>query len=211
MTDITNNPIYTDETAARAYLERLRWPGGILCVHCGAYGQDIAPVQNTGKRTRPAVPGKRYRPAREGIYYCNACKAQFSVTVGTIMEDSHLPLHKWLLAFRLMCSSKKGISSHQLHRTLGIAYKTAWHLSHRIRECMRSGFFAPPMGGSGRITESDETFIGRQEGQKKGRSGYHHKMAVLTLIARLGADTASGSAAVDDSSMLNYKYVSVQL
>jgi transposase-like protein len=191
MTDITGNPIYTDEAAARAYLERLRWPGGILCVHCGSYGDDIAPVQKTGKRTKPTAPGKRYRPAREGLYYCNACKGQFSVTVGTIMEDSHLPLHKWLLAFRLMCSSKKGISSHQLHRTLGVSYKTAWHLSHRIRVCMRSGFFAPPMGGSGKTTEADETFIGRQEGQKKARSGYHHKMAVLTLIDRATGEARS--------------------
>jgi hypothetical protein len=161
-------------------------------VHCGAFGQDVAAVQNTGKRTKPTAPGKRYRPAREGIYYCNQCKKQFSVTVGTIMEDSHLPLHKWLLAYRLLCSSKKGISSHQLHRTLGVSYKTAWHLSHRIRETMRSGFLAPPMGGTPqKIVEADETFIGRKEGQPKGRRGSHHKVAVLTLIDRTSGEARS--------------------
>jgi len=152
LTDITKEPMFTDEDAARAYIERLRWPEGVLCVHCGAFGDDIAPVQNTGKRTKPPVEGKRYRPAREGLYYCNACKSTFSVTVGTIMEDSHIPLHKWLLAYRLLCSSKKGISSHQLHRTLGISYKSAWHLSHRIRETMRSGL---PGTAHGRLAAED--------------------------------------------------------
>ena len=146
MTDITKNPIYTDETAARRFLEELRWPEGVLCVHCGGFGDDIAPVQNTGKRTKPAVEGKRYRPAREGLYYCNACEKQFSVTVGTVMEDSHIPIHKWVYAFHLLCSSKKGISAHQLHRMLGVSYKSAWYLGHRIREAMRSGLPCPTDG-----------------------------------------------------------------
>jgi transposase-like protein len=166
--------------------------GAVLCVHCGAFGDAIATVENTGKRTKPDKAGKKHRPARAGLYYCNSCKTQFSVTVGTIMEDSHIPLNKWLIAYRLLCSSKKGISSHQLHRTLGISYKSAWYLSHRIRETMRSGFLAPPMGGApSKIVEADETFIGRKEGQPKGRRAMHHKMAVLTLVDRTTGEARS--------------------
>jgi transposase-like protein len=192
MTDVTSNPIYTDDDAARAFLEELRWPEGVICIHCGGFGDAIAPVENTGKRTKPPVAGKRYRPAREGLYYCNDCKGQFSVTVGTVMEDSHIPLHKWVYAFHLLCSSKKGCSSHQLQRSLKISYKSAWYLSHRIREAMRSGFLAPPMGGNpSKFVEADETFLGRKEGTKKAKGGYHHKMAAMTLIDRSTGEARS--------------------
>jgi transposase-like protein len=182
MADITKNPIFTDEAAARAHLEAIRWPQGVICLHCGAYGDAIAVVQKTGTRRKPASEGKRHKPARAGRYYCKDCEGTFTVTVGTVMEDSHIPLNKWLFAFYLMLSSKKGISSHQLHRTLGVSYKTAWFMSHRIREALRSGFLAPPMTGP--ITEADETFIGRKEGVAKAKKSFHHKMSVLTLIDR---------------------------
>jgi transposase-like protein len=193
MADITKNPIFTDEAAARRFLEELRWPQGVLCVHCGAFGDDIAPVANTGKRTKPPVEGKRYRPAREGLYYCNACTKQFSVTVGTVMEDSHIPLHKWVFAYRLFLGAKNGISAHELHRTLGISYKSAWYLGHRIRESMRTGGLAPPvMGGNqSKVVEADETFIGKKQDVRKHRGGYGHKHAVLTLIDRSSGEARS--------------------
>src|SRR5262245_49464358 len=130
MFDITKYPMFTDEAAARAHLEGIRWPRGVLCVHCGAFGDAISTVQKTGKRRKEQTEGKRYKPARVGRYYCKECEATFTVTVGTVMENSHIPLNKWLYAFFLMLSSKKGISSHQLHRTLGVSYKTAWFMSH---------------------------------------------------------------------------------
>lgn len=114
--------IFTSETAAREALEAVRWPYGPICPHCGSV-EKIAAL--TGKSSRP------------GLKYCNACKGQFTVTVGTVFERSKVPLTKWWLAAHLMGSSKKGVSSHQLHRTLGVTYKTAWFMSHRIREAMR--------------------------------------------------------------------------
>ena len=149
-------------------------------------GEDVAAVQKTDKRRKPTPEGKRYKPAREGRYYCKSCTETFSVTVGTVMEDSHVPIHKWLYAFRQLCASKKGMSAHQLHRSIGVSYKTAWFMSHRIREAMRSGDLAPPMGGGGEIIEADETFIGREQGIPRPRGGFPHKCAVLTLVNREG-------------------------
>jgi transposase-like protein len=148
------------------------WPRGPVCPHCG------------GVEKNRKMQGKS---TRIGVYKCYRCRKPFSVKVGTIMEDSHIPMHLWLQAIHLMCSSKKGISSNQLHRTLGVTLKSAWFLSHRIREAMRSGALAP-FGGEGSIVESDETFIGRDHtkkatGQRKGR-GYAHKFKVLSLIDR---------------------------
>lgn len=117
-----------------------------------------------------------------GLRRCGPCKRQFTVTVGTVFESSHVPLNKWLQAVYLMCSSKKGISSHQLMRTLEVQYKTAWFMTHRIREAMKAGQL-PPMGGEGETVEIDETFIGKKEGAVK-RRGYAHKHAVLTLVQR---------------------------
>ncbi len=173
MIDITD-PIFSDETAAREYLEAQRWPDGPYCPHCGE-------VENIRR-----MKGKSHRP---GLFQCNACRGAFSVTVGTLYERSKVPLHKWLMATHLLCASKKGMSSHQLHRMLGVTYKTAWFMTHRIREAMRDVDPAP-LGSNGGTVEVDETFIGHDKskkprGQKKGR-GYHHKYKVLTLVERGG-------------------------
>ncbi|MDR3408025.1 MAG: IS1595 family transposase [Methylovirgula sp.] len=170
----TTDPIYTDAEKAREYLEAIRWPDGPVCPHCG--------VVNSAT----LMKGKAHRP---GLYQCKECAKQFSVTVGTLYERSHIPLNKWLLATRLLCSSKKGISAHQLYRDLGFgSYRTAWFMAHRIREGMRVGELAPPMGGEGKTVEVDETVIGRLEGQpKKFRSGYQaYRNTVLTLVERGG-------------------------
>ncbi|MDP8994354.1 MAG: IS1595 family transposase [Pseudomonadota bacterium] len=166
MFDLTN-PIYQDPNKAREYLEGIHWPNGPVCPHCGG-SEKIRKLK--GKSTRP------------GVYKCNACRKPFTVTVGTIFEDSKIPLNKWLLAFRLMAGSKKGISAHQLHRSLGITYKSAWFMAHRVREAMRSGDLAP-FGSGGGAVEIDETFIGRKKG-KPTKGAYHHKMAVLGLVDR---------------------------
>jgi hypothetical protein len=119
---------------------------------------------------------------RIGAYKCYHCRKKFTVKVGTVFEASHVPMHLWLQAVYLMCSSKKGVSSHQLHRTLGVTVKTAWFMSHRLREAMRV-LNPGPMGGEGAIVEADETFIGRKQGVPK-HQGYAHKNAVLTLVER---------------------------
>jgi transposase-like protein len=186
MANLANDPIFNDETAARAHLEALRWPNGPVCPHCGGHGDDVSAVQKTDKRRKPTPEGKRHKPARLGRYYCKSCTETFTVTVGTVMEDSHVPIHKWLYAFRQLCASKKGMSAHQLHRSIGVSYKTAWFMAHRIREAMRSGGLAPPMGGGGQIIEADETFIGRKKGVPKFKGGFPHKCAVLTLVNREG-------------------------
>lgn len=167
---------FTNADAARKHLEALLWPDGPVCAHCGVVAEATA---LKGKSTRP------------GVYWCNACQAPFSVTVGTVMERSHIPLNTWLYANHLICSSKKGISSHQLSRMLGVSYKTAWFLSHRIREAMapKTGS-EPPLGGDGFVVEADETYIGKKDGPK-GRKhpssgGYAHKRTVLSLVERGG-------------------------
>lgn len=159
--------MFNDENKAREALEASRWPDGPVCAHCGAMGK-IGPV--TGK-------------ARKGLYYCGDCGKQFSVTVGTVFERSHVPLTKWWLAVHLLSSSKKGMSAHQLHRMLGVSYKTAWFMAHRIREAMLDGNPAP-MGGLGGKVEADETYIGRTDAARKsGRKGPKSKMAVVSLVS----------------------------
>ena len=149
--------IYSDENAARKHLEGLLWPEGPFCPHCG----------NTNPSRIHKLQGKSTRP---GVYKCRECEKPFSVTVGTVFERSHVPLHKWIYAVHLLTTSKKGISSHQLMRMLDVTYKTAWFMSHRIREGMRPASM-PPMGGGGKAVEVDETFIGRVEGQPKRSHG----------------------------------------
>ncbi len=149
--ELLSDPAYHDEDEARAYLESERWANGRPCPHCGVLGAN-APVG-----------GPSMGP---GWYYCSACKDKFTVRTGTVMGRSHIPLHKWLLAIRLMTSSKKGISSHQLHRTLGITYKSAWFLSHRIREAMDEDV-SGPIGGEGKTVEADETYVVKQRGRAK--------------------------------------------
>jgi len=168
---ILARPYFHDETAAYAELESIVWPNGPVCPHCGATDR-IAPL--TGKSHRI------------GLKKCYHCRQQFTVKVGTVFEQSHVPLHKWLQAAYLMCSSKKGISSNQLHRTLGVTLKTAWFMSHRLREAMREdrGIFAPPLGGAGKIVEADEAYISRDP--TKTSKGPGPKKAVMALVERDG-------------------------
>jgi transposase-like protein len=160
-------PHFNDEAAAYAYIEARIWVNGRVCPHCGVF-----------ERSAP-LKGKR---DRVGLYKCYACRKPFTVKIGSIFEDSHLAMRDWLTAIHLICSSKKGISANQLHRTLGITLKSAWFLGHRIREAMRSGELAP-MGGIGSTVEADETFIDRKDGTIK-RRGHGHKNAVLSLVDR---------------------------
>src|SRR5712672_285626 len=150
------NPIFTDETKAREWLEARVWPTGPVCPHCGNFA-------NVTK-----LEGTAHRP---GVYQCNEaeCREQFTVTVRTVFERSKVPLTKWLAALFLMTGSKKGISAHQVHRMLGISYKSTWFLMHRLREAMRVGGLVPPMGDAGGAVEVDETYIGRLQGVMKAR------------------------------------------
>lgn len=178
------NPIFTDEHAAREWLERRVWPHGPVCPHCGSTGSDVRKLE-----------GSKHRP---GVYQCNACREQFTVTVKTVFERSKIPLSKWLAALFLMTASKKGVSAHQVHRSLGISYKSAWFMCHRLREAMRQGGLAP-MGGSGSIVEADETYFGTipkdeimprapgksPRGRKAGIRRPAHR-AVIALVERGG-------------------------
>lgn len=168
---------FTNETAAREHLESIRWPSGPVCPHCG------------GADRNHRLTGKSHRP---GLLFCGDCRSQFSVTVGTVFERSKIPLHKWVLATHLLCSSKKGMSSHQLHRTLGVTYKTAWFMTHRIREAMRPGSLAP-FGEGGCSVEVDETFIGHDPEKPKAKNarGGHHKNKVLSLVDRKSGQSRS--------------------
>jgi transposase-like protein len=167
MVSALSAPQFHSEEAAFAYVEARLWPNGPVCPHCGG-------VKRLGK-----LQGKT---TRAGLWKCYHCRKPFTVRIGTIFESSHLPLHVWLQAMYLIAGSKKGISSNQLHRTLGVTLKTAWFLSHRIRDAMRNGGL-DPMGGSGVIVEADETFIGHIKGADR-RASFHHKMKVLSLVDR---------------------------
>lgn len=168
---VLSKPYFHDEEAAFAHLESVIWGEQPVCPHCGGVNR-ITKVK--------ANPAKRIRV---GLWRCGDCKKQFTVKIGTVFEHARIPLHKMLQAVYLVTSSKKGISAHQLHRTLEITYKSAWFLLHRIREAMRDGGDLPPMGGGGGTVEVDETFIGRKKGMPKKRA-FHHKMKVLALIDR---------------------------
>jgi transposase-like protein len=155
---------FTDENAAIAHLEQFRWADGVTCPHCGS-----VPVTRMAGKTQA------------GYFQCNDCRDKFTCRSGTIMERSHIPVRKWLLAIHLMSASKKGISVHQLHRRLGVTYKSAWFLAHRIREAMINT--APtPLGGEGKSVQADETYYGntlKREGYKKG---HRHKQQVAVLV-----------------------------
>jgi transposase-like protein len=165
-------PYFHNEEAAYAFVEARLWPNGAVCPHCGE-------TKRVGKMGGKAT--------RIGLHKCYACRKQFTVKVGTVFESSHVPLHQWLQAFYLMCGSKKGISSNQLHRILGVTLKTAWFMSHRIREAMRDGAVIT-FGSDGGAVEADETFIGREPGEKGQKAphsrGFQHKMKVLSLVDR---------------------------
>lgn len=178
---VLSKPYFYDEAAAFEHVEAMLWPNGPVCHHCGSAGKHYS---LKGVRSKPSKKNPE-GVERHGLYKCCDCRGQFTVRMGTIFEESHLPLHKWLQAIHLMCSSKKGISAHQLHRVLEITYKTAWFLAHRIREAMRSDDFTP-MGGEGKTVEMDETYIGRLDGVPKQATGFAHKNTVLTLVERGG-------------------------
>jgi transposase-like protein len=162
-------PHFQDAEKARELLEAIRWPNGPYCPHCGGLDR-IHKVEGTKHRA--------------GLYACRDCRGHFTVTVGTVFERSKIALHVWFRAVFLLCSSKKGMSSHQLHRTLGVTYKTAWFMTHRIREAMRDGFLAP-MGGAGQTVEADETYFGTKKGQKIAK-GKKHMRVVVSLVERDG-------------------------
>jgi transposase-like protein len=166
-----NQPHFQNPDKARQYLEGMRWPNGPICPHCGTIGQHWK------------LEGKAHRP---GLWKCseNACRQQFSVTVGTVFERSKIALNVWLQACYLMASSKKGMSAHQLHRTLHLTYKTAWFMAHRIREAMKGGALGP-LGGADKTIEADETYWGQKENRKRSR-GPHHKHAIFALVERKG-------------------------
>jgi transposase-like protein len=173
-----------DEKAAYAYVEARIWPNGRVCPHCGV-------IDRSG-----LLKGKS---TRIGVYKCYACRKPFTVKIGTIFEDSHVPMHLWLQAIVMMCSSKKGISTNQLHRTLGVTLRTAWHMTHRIRLMMDGDSSSGPLGGEGKIIEVDETFFGKPEGvapvqwQFDNERGWYRdardqrrKIPIVTLVERGG-------------------------
>lgn len=176
-----SDPIFHDEGAARAHFEKLRWPAGRTCPHCGVVGDDQSTL----------LQGKSHRP---GLYKCKACAQPFTATIGTVYEDSKVPLHKWLLATHLMCASKKGISALQLQRELALgSYRTAWFMAHRIREAM-TDTDTGPLGGEGKIVEADETYYGkpavapalRTSGQPFKYPKKRNSRAVVALVERGG-------------------------
>ena len=198
MSNALTAPHFQSPETAREWLEKTRWPEGPVCSHCGTVGH-------------------AYKTSRPSYYRCaeKECRKDFTVTTGTVMERSHIPLNKWLMAFYLMNASKKGISAHQLHRALGLDYKSAWFMCHRIREAMRAGGLAPlgDAGGSG-IVEADETYFGptaekRASPQrkwrpftKKGRTGPANKRAIVALVER-GGNLRSFHVAVADKNTVS--------
>jgi len=186
MTCDLTNPIFTNEAAAVAHLEKDRWGNSVACPLCGVVGE----ATKMGGKTQA------------GMFLCNACRGKFTVRTGTVFERSHIPLHKWLLATHLMASSKKGISAHQLHRMLGITYKSAWFMGMRIREAM-----APAddglVGGGGRIVEADETEISpsRKTRVKGGRKRANNKR----FVALVERDGKVRSTVIDGRNMMDVR------
>lgn len=199
-TNLTD-PIFSDEAKARAHFEALRWDGGVpVCFHCGVVG-DATPVARDEKRAASQKKaGKKI--ARDGLYYCRSCGGQFTATMGTVYEDSHIPLNKWMLATHLMNSCKRGISAVELQRQLGLgSYRTAWFMAHRIREGMGVDKHGDPLGGAGKIVEADETYQGKvknprttggkgqplkKKGERYGGRGPANKRSVVALVERGG-------------------------
>jgi transposase-like protein len=163
------DPIFQDETKAREALEAVLWPNGPFCRHCG----------NANPDKLAKMEGKSHRP---GLYYCHECKGQFTVTVGTVFERSKVPLTKWWMAAYMINSGKNGVSAHEIHRNIGVTYKTAWFMMHRLREAMAE-LSTTPMGGKGRSVQADETYYGNSSKRAKGyQKGHSHKAAIVALV-----------------------------
>jgi transposase-like protein len=188
-----NAPHFQDPDKAREYLETIRWDGEPVCAHCGTVGG-------------------HYATKKAGVWRCHSkeCRKDFSVTTKSVMESSHIKLNIWLQAYSLMTASKKGISAHQLHRSLGVTYKSAWFLCHRIRESMRTGGLLPPMGGQGQIIEADETYFGKQEAPKLKRprtvpytkkGHFKNNRAIVSLVERGGRVRSFHPANADGESV----------
>src|ERR1700689_4853420 len=174
MTQATfQDPMFYDEDKPRQALEAELWPDGPFCRHCG--NSDLTKIAK--------MQGKSHRP---GLYYCHECNGQFTVTVGTVLERSKVPMTKWLMAAHMFNSGKNGVSAHEIHRTLGVTYKTAWFMMHRLREAMNE-LNPTPMGGEGQSVQADETYYGNSSKRAKGyRKGLRHKSSIVALIEPKG-------------------------
>ena len=195
MTINLTDPIFHDEEAARQHMEAIRWPNGPHCPHCGEV------------RNLTQMHGESHRA---GLYQCNSCRGAFTVTNGTVMERSHVPLAKWVLGFHLMAASKKGVSAHQLHRMLDVTYKTAWFMAHRIREAMRE-VNPSPLGGEGKIVEADEAYHGKKaipvpSQKRQGRPYLKRKISeqkrpIFALVERGGEARAVSMPVVNSKNI----------
>lgn len=171
MTATFQNPVFQSEDKARKALEAVRWPNGPVCPHCG----------NSDPEKIAKIGGKKHSH-RPGLYYCGNCEGQFTVTVGTVFERSKIPLTKWWMAAHMFNSGKNGVSAHEIHRTLGVTYKTAWFMMHRLREAMNE-LNPAPMGGEGQKIQADETYYGNSSKRAKGyKKGHRHKAGVVALV-----------------------------
>jgi transposase-like protein len=194
---------FHDENAAREWFELSRWPNGVSCVHCGSTRAD-------------RMGGKKHRA---GLFHCPDCRGQFTVRTGHVMESSKVPLTKWCLAFHLMTASKKGISAHQLHRTLKVAYNTAWFMEHRIRAAM-SDTDPALLGGDGKIVEADEMYHGKRETPraespsrrgrpftKSGKTGGYDKRPIVALVERGGKARATHMNTVNAQNLREFLFL----
>lgn len=188
-------PHFSNDEAARRLLEDIRWPDGRSCPHCGTVDRSYAT--------------KRTQKCGATVYRCGEpeCRKDFSVTTKSVMESSHIPLHKWMQGFFLMASSKKGVSAHQLHRMLGITYKAAWFMAHRIREAMRADGTFGPLGGEGMTVEADETYYGYRDDKrlgkttKRGKRGHGGQRPIIALVERGGSVRTFYAAVADKATV----------
>jgi transposase-like protein len=180
-------PQFTDETAAIAHLEASRWPDGVNCPHCGS-----VTVTRMGGATQA------------GMFMCNGCRDKFTCRTGTVMERSHVPVHKWLLAIHLLTASKKGMSAHQLHRMLGVTYKSAWFLAHRVREAMSNPKPKTGMGGVGHQVQADETYYGNTSKRAKHyKKGHSNKSGVVALVNPATGEARAFAVKTSTSEVVN--------
>ena len=181
----TLSKVFSDADAAREFLEAIRWPDGPVCPHCGVEGRAYKLEPKEGSK----------RPVRPGVYKCADCRKQFTVTVGTIFEGTRVPLNKWIYVIQLMTAAKKGVSAHQVHRTIKVTYKTAWFMCHRIRKAMECEPLAGLLGGGGGIVEADETYVGgkprRQNRTADGEKTTKTEKAIVFAAVERGGKARS--------------------